>query len=199
MAYYKIDTLETASNYPYTAMYDRDDMVYTSVPLRPQSQLPYKVNPVHYFGFFDNKDGCPGTTVMISARNGIFGETEKNVIKSVLARGIAIAGQMHTEGSSTDNNRAFQSYSGGIFQADCRMGYSSNHQISYVGYGTYKGVPVWVLANTWGENWGVKGTFMIQQDQNSMCAENYVSIQMNRYFGYDDDSLVAFRDSKAYR
>ena len=40
-----------------------------------------------------------------------------------------------------------------------------------IGYGTYKGTKVWLMANTWGIKWGLRGTFMVQIGENAMCIE----------------------------
>lgn len=51
---------------------------------------------------------------------------------------------MNTEGGTKTQNTQFNFYSGGVYDADCVSGYQSNHQITLVGYGKYKGEDVWV-------------------------------------------------------
>lgn len=75
-------------------------------------------------------------------------------IKRFLALGIPMSGHMNSGGASSDgDNTAFQLYRSGIAKGDCPT-YGSNHQITLVGYGHYKGTPVWLWMNSWGSSWG---------------------------------------------
>lgn len=187
----RIDTLEFASNFPYTAMFSSDSETY-STPVKPTSNISeaQKLNPVHHFAYSAAK--CPLSNIRLNLAL----TNDKNMLKSILARGIAVAGAMHTEGGTAAENSAFMAYASGVFQtaAPCSLG-STNHQITFVGYGTYRGTPVWVFQNSWGNSWGIQGTFMVPQGANAMCTERTVELVMPRYFGFESDYDLPFNET----
>eukprot|EP00703_Trepomonas_sp_PC1_P004757 JAP91849.1 Papain family cysteine protease [Trepomonas sp. PC1] len=192
----RIDTLEFAANFPYTAMFSSDSETY-SAPDEPVSELnsTEKLNPVHHFGYqaFSN---CPLSNIRLQLSN----PDHVTYLKSVLARGIAVAGAMHTEGGEESENTAFMSYASGIFKtaSPCSVG-STNHQITFVGYGTYQGEEVWVFQNSWGVSWGIQGTFMVLQGENTMCTERTVEFVLPRYWGYETDYDLPFNETQLFQ
>ncbi|KAK8532471.1 hypothetical protein V6N12_053911 [Hibiscus sabdariffa] len=50
---------------------------------------------------------------------------------------------------------AFQLYRGGILRGECSA--RANHAILVVGYKSFLEKPVWIIKNSWGKNWGIKG------------------------------------------
>lgn len=123
-------------------MFDSDSETY-STPVEPTSSLneSEKLNPVHHFAY-QSAAKCPLANIRLNL--GI--PSHVTYLKSVLARGIAVAGAMHTEGGTAEENTAFMTYASGVFKtaSPCSVG-STNHQITFVGYGTYHGEDVWVF------------------------------------------------------
>ncbi|CAL5996068.1 Papain_family cysteine protease [Hexamita inflata] len=193
----RIDTLEFESNFPYTSMYTLDNLTYETRPVLYTSKLTQKMNPIFYMGFNPTKYGCPRSYFTLPGGPAGYSAADENIIKSVLARGIAVATSMNTEAGTDAEIAAFQVYSGGIFAASCTKS-SSNHQVTYVGYGNYKGQPVWVIQNSWGTAWGISGTFMVKRGTNPLCTEASAVISLNRYFGFEADQDVPFEQSQAY-
>jgi hypothetical protein len=66
------------------------------------------------------------------------------------------------------------SYKGGYVdgaQLGCHKGQDINHAMSLVGYGFYKGHPVWALRNHWRTSWGQAGYMYIARGQNACEVE----------------------------
>lgn len=64
----------------------------------------------------------------------------------------------------------FHFYKDGVFTSDT-CGTTSqdvNHAVLAVGYGVEKGVPYWLIKNSWGADWGVDGYFKMELGKN-MC------------------------------
>ena len=57
---------------------------------------------------------------------------------------------------------AFQGYTGGVITAGC--GTQLDHGVLAVGYGTEDGEDYFLVKNSWGASWGVKGYVKIGQD-----------------------------------
>lgn len=55
MAYSRINTIELQKNFPYTAMYDKDDIIYTSAPEIKNNIVNPILKPIHYLAFDSKK------------------------------------------------------------------------------------------------------------------------------------------------
>ncbi|KAF8100424.1 hypothetical protein N665_0224s0011 [Sinapis alba] len=65
---------------------------------------------------------------------------------------------------------SFRLYEGGVY-SDSNCGKTPmdvNHAVLAVGYGIEKGVPYWLIKNSWGAGWGDKGYFKMEMGKN-MC------------------------------
>ncbi|ESQ52005.1 hypothetical protein EUTSA_v10016878mg [Eutrema salsugineum] len=62
------------------------------------------------------------------------------------------------------NGEGFMHYSGGVYD-EPNCGTSSNHAVTFVGYGTSQdGTKYWLAKNSWGETWGENGYIRIRRD-----------------------------------
>ncbi|KAL5713370.1 cathepsin L [Ranunculus cassubicifolius] len=74
------------------------------------------------------------------------------------------------------SERSFQHYSKGIFTGPCSK--SLDHAVLIVGYGSENGVDYWILKNSWGTSWGMKGYMhMIRNsgDKEGVCGINMLA------------------------
>ena len=81
-------------------------------------------------------------------------------------------GALYTGVDGLVSKLKIDSYLGGIARQPCTR-YFSDHQVSFVGYGKYKGKDVWVMKNTWGAGWGDQGYFYIEIGSDAYCAEHF--------------------------
>uniref|UniRef100_A0A8C2N3V3 Cathepsin J n=1 Tax=Cricetulus griseus TaxID=10029 RepID=A0A8C2N3V3_CRIGR len=69
---------------------------------------------------------------------------------------------------------SFRFYRGGIYHEPNCSSYLTNHAVLVVGYGfegnETDGNNYWLIKNSWGEEWGMKGYMKIAKDQNNHCA-----------------------------
>lgn len=65
----------------------------------------------------------------------------------------------------------FASYKSGVYQ-HVAGGLLSGHAVRLLGWGKENGVPYWLLANTWGPNWGEKGFFKFLRGRNECGIES---------------------------
>merc|ERR1711939_338137 len=66
----------------------------------------------------------------------------------------------------------FLTYKSGVYQPKLLSPMLGGHAIKIMGFGTEGGVPYWLVANSWNEDWGDKGYFKIVRGKNACQIEN---------------------------
>lgn len=70
----------------------------------------------------------------------------------------------------------FFSYSSGVYQRSPNAQYAGGHAVRVIGWGSENGTPYWMVANSWGTDWGLSGFFKILRGadecgiEEAMCA-----------------------------
>jgi cathepsin B len=60
----------------------------------------------------------------------------------------------------------FPAYKSGVYQYSGHGGLLGGHAIEIIGWGEEKGLPYWIVKNSWNEDWGEKGFFRIVRGTN---------------------------------
>jgi len=69
---------------------------------------------------------------------------------------------------SVFTNEIWQHYAGGVIRAgDCNGAVKPDHGVAIVGAGTFKGLPVWIIRNSWGTRWGYNGYAFLERGTNA--------------------------------
>jgi C1A family cysteine protease len=118
---------------------------YTAVyGIESESNYPYKGSTLN--------NNCKFDMTKAVFKNSGFVDLPKNNSKQLAA---AVA--LHPVSVGIDaNSQQFMLYGGGILDIpDC--GYSLDHGVLVVGYGTEAGKDYWIVKNSWGTSWGENG------------------------------------------
>lgn len=168
-------TMETEKDFPYTA---GDTSAASIAPTRPTPKLPVDsfLTPI----LVDTTE-CPASLVQLYAQQqAAFGSSVIEVVKSYIARGVSVAAACYIETDRPASFQAFKSYSSGVLDYPC-VEFGADHQVAFVGFGFYKGTPVWVVRNSHGSDWGVEGFFYTSIGKDSFCIEHYAYTVVPKY------------------
>ncbi|CAL5990321.1 Cathepsin_L [Hexamita inflata] len=199
-------SMDYESKVPYLSMFQSDSDIQEKperISTVTEEFKSIKLNPIHWFNP-KSSTTCPSMIIRVNAVDEEKGwnSDEQNKIKKMLAMGIPVSGQMNTEAGTSSIQLSFQMYKSGLApQADCLKA-TSNHQVTIVGYGHYKGTPVWLFLNSWGSSWGQGGYYMVKMGSNTFCSEVEANTIVPRYWGFDKvqwDTTQPFNESKQYQ
>ncbi|XP_046390659.1 dipeptidyl peptidase 1-like [Ischnura elegans] len=103
---------------------------------------------------------------------GYYGATnEENMMLALVNNGPLVIGYMVYPD--------FHNYAGGVYQhtgltSRFNPFYETNHAVLIVGYGVEQetGLKYWIVKNSWGENWGLDGYFLIRKGTNECGIES---------------------------
>ncbi|KAE8304059.1 Cathepsin L [Giardia duodenalis] len=187
-----LDTLESLTNFPLTAVN------LSANPSSIENSTSMKVKKAFLPGNIVPAANCQTALIRVYDKY-----LEKNsfknavkVAKSLLARGIPIVITVNTISNGKEETEAIlHTYKSGILDVPCKNT-TIDHQVTIVGYGKRNGIDVWIVRNSWGDDWGSKGHFYAPIGKNSLCTEQELYSEIPKYFplkGKDANQLYANR------
>ena len=72
-----------------------------------------------------------------------------------------------------NDDNEFYTYNGEYALSKSCSEPDADHQVVFVGYGKKNGKDVWVVRNSWGDEWGANGNFYVEIGSDAYCIERY--------------------------
>ncbi len=67
------------------------------------------------------------------------------------------------------SHSSFQFYKSGVYSDPSCSSSNLDHAVLLTGYGVERGIPYWLVKNSWGTSWGDNGYIKIRRNSNNMC------------------------------
>lgn len=148
---------------------------------------PYSLAPcAHHVPASTKYPTCPadeGSAQCKSActDSGYSGSYDSDKVKATTAYSVrgeeSIMQELSTNGPmyvAFDVYSDFETYSSGVYHATTSE-YLGGHAVTMVGYGTLNGEKYWKIKNSWNEQWGDNGHFLIRRGSDECGIESQVS------------------------
>lgn len=174
-----VTTVELDSDFPYTGGTGNCPLDITT----PVAKIP----PSAYLAPFRTVTAGPclnGYFYVTGFGFSVMSDATRYEVKTLLARGIALSTSLYTTTNGSDSADVFSNYVKGVLTYPC-VTQGMDHAAVYIGYGKFDGQDVWVLRNSWGEDWGVWGYYYTAYGGNVLCSEMSVLMAVPKYLGFD--------------
>lgn len=114
----------------------------------------------HYQSKPCHRSNCTAVATINGYKNVTKGD-ELALMEAVLLNPVAVVvnGEHHS----------YINYTGGIYDDPKCTDHKLSHAMLLVGYGTAGTIDYWILQNTWGESWGLKGYMLMARNKGNRC------------------------------